>query len=104
MRTIRVRRSRDEANHNDANDANIVVQDEPEGARVCGLFDFGDVAYSARVFEIAVAFLWRPEPVLAIAPGQVLPVLAYELIVTPAGLPRRQAASDERATFRGTAR
>lgn len=41
--------------HHDANDRNVVVRDDPEGARVTGVFDFGDLAYTARVFELAIA-------------------------------------------------
>ncbi len=41
--------------YNDANDRNVVVADDPKGARVTGFFDFGDVVYTARVFEPAVA-------------------------------------------------
>lgn len=43
--------------HGDINDANILVQTNP-GAKeleVTGLIDFGDVSYSCRVFEIAIA-------------------------------------------------
>ncbi len=41
--------------YNDANDHNIVVANGPEGVRVAGFFDFGDVVWTARVFEPAVA-------------------------------------------------
>ncbi len=41
--------------YNDANDHNIVVTDGPDGCRIGGFFDFGDVVWTARVFEPAVA-------------------------------------------------
>ena len=42
--------------HHDANDNNVLVElDEKGAAQVTGLIDFGDMAYSCRVFEPAVA-------------------------------------------------
>jgi 4-aminobutyrate aminotransferase-like enzyme/Ser/Thr protein kinase RdoA (MazF antagonist) len=41
--------------YNDANNRNITVQDGATGTRVQGFFDFGDIVYTARVFEVAVA-------------------------------------------------
>jgi 4-aminobutyrate aminotransferase-like enzyme/Ser/Thr protein kinase RdoA (MazF antagonist) len=47
--------------HNDANDYNLVV----DGDRVCGLFDFGDMVETCRVFEVVIAATYaafhRPE-------------------------------------------
>lgn len=37
--------------HNDANDYNVVV----EGDRITGLFDFGDMLETCRLFEVAIA-------------------------------------------------
>ena len=52
--------------HNDANDRNVAVRDDPGGAVVTGLFDFGDACRSARVFELAIACAYavldRPDP------------------------------------------
>jgi 4-aminobutyrate aminotransferase-like enzyme len=52
--------------YNDANDRNIVVGNGATGARVQGFFDFGDVVYTARVFEVAIAcayaILGRKDP------------------------------------------
>jgi 4-aminobutyrate aminotransferase-like enzyme/Ser/Thr protein kinase RdoA (MazF antagonist) len=52
--------------YNDANDRNIVVRDEPDGAIVTGVFDFGDVVHTARVFEPAIACAYavldQPDP------------------------------------------
>ncbi len=56
--------------YNDANDHNVVVQDDPQGAYVTGVFDFGDVVYTARIFELAVACAYavldREEPLSVI--------------------------------------
>ena len=42
--------------HNDANDQNLVLSSSgPAAPRVSGLFDFGDLVYSARIFELSVA-------------------------------------------------
>ena len=37
---------------NDANDHNILV--DKSGARVTGMLDFGDMCYTARVFELGI--------------------------------------------------
>ncbi len=44
--------------YNDANPHNIVVEEGPDGSRVKGFFDFGDVMWTARVFEPAVAMAY----------------------------------------------
>ena len=54
--------------HNDANDLNVLV----DGDRVCGLFDFGDLMESGRMFEAVIAATYaafhRPkDPIEAIA-------------------------------------
>ncbi|KAA3608655.1 MAG: aminotransferase class III-fold pyridoxal phosphate-dependent enzyme [Planctomycetota bacterium] len=41
--------------HHDGNEFNLICQENPQGAEVTGLFDFGDMVYTARVFEPAVA-------------------------------------------------
>lgn len=52
--------------HNDANDYNLLVRGEGEGARVDALLDFGDLVRTARACEIAVAatyaMLGAPDP------------------------------------------
>ncbi len=52
--------------YNDANDHNVVVEAGDESCRVRGFFDFGDVMWTARAFEPAVAMayaaLGQPEP------------------------------------------
>jgi ethanolamine-phosphate phospho-lyase len=40
--------------HNDANDHNVLVSD----GRICGIFDFGDMVYSFRINELAVAITY----------------------------------------------
>ncbi len=41
--------------HNDANDYNVMAAPSPEGARLSGLIDFGDVVRGWRAAEVAVA-------------------------------------------------
>ena len=41
--------------HGDMNDGNLVISQDAAGAYSFGLIDFGDVNYSCRVFEIAIA-------------------------------------------------
>jgi Ser/Thr protein kinase RdoA (MazF antagonist) len=41
--------------HNDANDHNLVVVGEGDSARVRGLLDFGDLVWTARACEVAIA-------------------------------------------------
>jgi 4-aminobutyrate aminotransferase-like enzyme/Ser/Thr protein kinase RdoA (MazF antagonist) len=41
--------------HQDANEHNLIATPGPNGAEVCGLFDFGDAVHTARIFELAVA-------------------------------------------------
>ena len=41
--------------YNDANRGNVTVRETPAGDEVIGVFDFGDVAHTARVFEVAIA-------------------------------------------------
>ena len=41
--------------HGDANEGNILVGDSEEGLRASALIDFGDLTFSARVFELAIA-------------------------------------------------
>ncbi|RMG27955.1 MAG: aminotransferase class III-fold pyridoxal phosphate-dependent enzyme, partial [Bacteroidetes bacterium] len=60
-------------NHNDANDYNILVN-EARGyeARVTGLIDFGDMVYTRRVNELAIACAYacmhKPDPLQAALP------------------------------------
>ena len=53
--------------HNDANDANIVVDGLGYDARVAGIIDFGDLLHAPTVFEVAIAatyaMLGKPDPV-----------------------------------------
>ncbi|MBT3338676.1 MAG: aminotransferase class III-fold pyridoxal phosphate-dependent enzyme [Anaerolineae bacterium] len=53
--------------HNDANTQNLLVQD----GVISGIFDFGDLRYSPRVFEVAIcaayALLGEEKPIEAIA-------------------------------------
>ena len=74
--------------YNDANDRNVVVDEEAGGCRIRGVFDFGDVVRSARVFEPAIGAAYallgaeRPLEVLcAVAAGyhEVLPLEELEL-------------------------
>jgi 4-aminobutyrate aminotransferase-like enzyme len=41
--------------HNDANELNVLVDDDPGGTRITGFIDFGDATHTARVFEVAIA-------------------------------------------------
>jgi len=41
--------------HHDGNDLNLLAEASSGGARVTGIFDFGDALHTQRVFEIAVA-------------------------------------------------
>lgn len=67
--------------YNDANDRNIVVRDDPQGACVTGIFDFGDVVHTARVFELAVgcaySILAREDPLQVI--GDIVEAYHNEL-------------------------
>ena len=63
---------RTSANHNDANDYNVLVQNSwDDEARRFGLLDFGDMVYTCTVFELAVAtayaMLGKPDPLSAAA-------------------------------------
>ena len=53
--------------HNDANDYNILVEDQ----QVSGIFDFGDALYTATICELAIAAayasLHKPDPLAAAA-------------------------------------
>lgn len=42
--------------HSDANDRNLVVSSD--GSKVIGIFDFGDMVHSARVFELAICIAY----------------------------------------------
>jgi Ser/Thr protein kinase RdoA (MazF antagonist) len=44
--------------HNDANDYNVLVQDADGTPRISGLLDFGDVVWTARACEPAVAMTY----------------------------------------------
>jgi len=47
--------------HNDANDYNVLVdigKDSHRGARVCGLFDFGDMSYQPLICDPAIALAY----------------------------------------------
>ena len=41
--------------HNDANEMNVFVAGDPVPTKMVGLIDFGDMCYSARIGEVAVA-------------------------------------------------
>ena len=73
--------------HNDGNDFNVLVHPSFEGPRLAGLIDFGDVADSWKVAEVAIAaayaMMYRADPVdaaCAIARGyaSVTPLNAEE--------------------------
>jgi len=55
--------------HSDVNDYNVVVQLGDDGLRISGLLDFGDLSYSVRIAELAVAcaysMLTKTDPVAA---------------------------------------
>jgi len=57
--------------HGDANEHNLLVRPTEAGPEVVGLIDFGDTAWTARVFELAIAGAYAvldredPVPVLA---------------------------------------
>lgn len=56
--------------HNDGNDYNVLVSIEQGRSRCSGLIDFGDMVYSYRVFDLAVAMayaLFRQKDVAAAA-------------------------------------
>ncbi|MBX9602479.1 MAG: aminotransferase class III-fold pyridoxal phosphate-dependent enzyme [Bryobacteraceae bacterium] len=44
--------------HNDANDFNVLVTDEPGPDRVTGIIDFGDMVYSHTVNNLAIALAY----------------------------------------------
>ena len=44
--------------HNDANDYNLLVQGEGADSRVTGLLDFGDLVWTARACEVAIAMTY----------------------------------------------
>ncbi len=44
--------------HNDANDNNLLVEPGPEGPRVAGLIDFGDLVHTATVCDLAIALAY----------------------------------------------
>ncbi len=44
--------------HNDANDYNLLVAGEGEDLRVTGLLDFGDLVWTARACELAIAMAY----------------------------------------------
>lgn len=44
--------------HNDANDYNLLVQGEGADSRVTGLLDFGDLVWTARACELAIAMTY----------------------------------------------
>ena len=44
--------------HNDANDYNLLVAGMGEGARVTGLLDFGDLMWTARACDLAIAMTY----------------------------------------------
>ena len=44
--------------HNDANDYNLLVEGEGADARVTGLLDFGDLMWTARACELAIAMTY----------------------------------------------
>ncbi len=58
--------------HNDANELNVLVT-PGEPPQVSGVFDFGDVVYAPRVFELAVAAAY----VAIGAPGSMLQRVAH---------------------------
>jgi acetylornithine/succinyldiaminopimelate/putrescine aminotransferase/Ser/Thr protein kinase RdoA (MazF antagonist) len=92
-RSLETRRSelRQSTIHNDANDYNIIVSDarDSHGERfVAGLIDFGDIARSYLVGELAIAIAYiacrRPDPLnvaceLVAAYHRVLPLEEVEL-------------------------
>jgi 4-aminobutyrate aminotransferase-like enzyme len=42
--------------HNDANDHNLLIREDPDGIpRLCGLIDFGDMVHTITVGELAIA-------------------------------------------------
>jgi len=58
--------------HNDGNDYNLLVGDAGSGdKKVTGILDFGDIAYTHTVFELAIAaayaMLEKPDPITAAA-------------------------------------
>src|SRR6185295_9073524 len=49
--------------HNDANDYNVLVAGRPdEPDRAVGLIDFGDLVFTARVAEVAIAAAYAMLP------------------------------------------
>lgn len=75
--------------HNDANDYNILVEENEAGDKsVCGIIDFGDMVYTHTIFELAIATTYvmfgKDDPLQAAAPlikgyHEVFPVTEQEI-------------------------
>jgi 4-aminobutyrate aminotransferase-like enzyme/Ser/Thr protein kinase RdoA (MazF antagonist) len=77
-------------NHNDANDYNIIVSQDKGDRKVVGFIDFGDVIYTQRINEVAIALAYAmmdtPDPLRTAIPvlrgyHQISPILPEELEV-----------------------
>jgi Ser/Thr protein kinase RdoA (MazF antagonist) len=86
-RSVELRRS---LIHNDANDHNLLVNEENTHPVVNGIIDFGDMVYSHTIFELAVALVYimldKKDPLSAAFPvirayHQVLPLEGIEIEV-----------------------
>jgi 4-aminobutyrate aminotransferase-like enzyme len=106
--------------YNDANRGNVTVRATAAGDEVAGVFDFGDVTHTARVFEVAIAAAYAilgrsnvlevvrevvrgyhdvcplTEPELAV----VFPALAMRLAVSVTGSERAAKADPDNAYIR----
>ncbi|MBE2222429.1 MAG: phosphotransferase, partial [Anaerolineae bacterium] len=98
--------------HSDANDYNVLVTPErQQPRRIAGLIDFGDMVYSATIFELAIAaayaMLDKPDP-LAVAAQMVagyhaaLPLTALELDLLFTLINARLATSVTLSTYQQT--
>ncbi len=76
--------------HNDANDRNILVNEENSDRGVDGIIDFGDMVYSHTIFELAVALAYimleKKDPLFTALPviqayHQILPLEETEIEV-----------------------
>ena len=95
--------------HSDANDYNVLVtSDRKKPRRIAGLIDFGDMVFSATIFELAIAaayaMLDKPDP-LAVAAQMVagyhtaLPLTELELDLLFTLINARLATSVAMSTY-----
>ena len=78
--------------HGDINGGNIIIRKTPDSEKleVSGLIDFGDVNYSCRVFEIAIAAAYM----MNVAEDDVIKAGAYTVAGFHENCPLSQEESD----------